>query len=124
VGIQVEELDFILIPTRDLERAKKFYGETLGLPLDVDSSRWVEFRAGGVTLAIWNPEAMGRSFAPTPNPVALRVPDVAAARNQLEEAGVEFDSATMDSGVCHMAPFSDPDGNQLMLHRRYAPRQR
>jgi predicted enzyme related to lactoylglutathione lyase len=123
VGIQVEELDFILIPTRDLERAKEFYGTTLGLPLDVDSPRWVEVRAGGVTLAIWNPEAMGRSFAPTPNPVALRVPDVAAARTQLEEAGVEFDSPTIDSGVCLMAPFSDPDGNQLMLHRRYAPRQ-
>lgn len=124
MGIQVEELDFILLPTRDLDRAKAFYTETLGLPLDVDSSRWVEVRAGGITLAIWNPEAMGFPFAPSPNPVALRVPDVAAARNELEEAGVEFAGDTMDSGVCHMAPFSDPDGNQLMLHRRYAPRVR
>jgi predicted enzyme related to lactoylglutathione lyase len=122
VGIQVEELDFILIPTRDLERAKAFYAETLGLPLDVDSSRWVEVRAGGVTLALWNPESMGRSFERSPNPVALRVPDVAAARAQLEEAGVTFASDTIDSGVCLMAPFADPDGNQLMLHRRYAPR--
>lgn len=124
MGIQVEELDFILIPTRDMDRAKAFYAETLGLPLDVDSPRWMEVLAGGVTLAIWNPEALGRSFEPTPNPVALRVPDVAAARAELEEAGVEFDADTMDSGVCLMAPFRDPDGNRLMLHRRYAPRHR
>jgi catechol 2,3-dioxygenase-like lactoylglutathione lyase family enzyme len=124
VAIEVQELDFILIPTRDLERAKGFYSGTLGLPLDVDSPRWVEVLAGGVTLAIWNPEAMGRPFAATPNPVALRVPDVPAARTELEAAGVEFDGETIDSGVCLMAPFRDPDGNQLMLHHRYAPRTR
>ncbi len=124
MGIQVEELDFILIPTRDIERAKAFYAGTLGLPLDVDSPRWVEVRAGGVTLAIWNPDMVGRPFEATPNPVALRVPDVAEARAQLEAAGVDFASDTIDSGVCLMAPFTDPDGNQLMLHRRYAPRER
>lgn len=121
-AMQVEELDFILLPTRDLQRARAFYTETLGLPLDKDLSRWVEVRAGGVTLALWEPESMGRSFAPSPNPIALRVPDVAAARAELEAGGVEFDGDTMDSGVCHMANFADPDGNRLMLHRRYAPR--
>ena len=123
-AMQVEELDFILVPTQDLQRAKSFYAETLGLPLDTDSSRWVEVLAGGVTLALWEPESMGRSFAPSPNPIALRVPDVAAARAELEAAGVKFDGDIMDSGVCHMANFADPDGNRLMLHRRYAPRHR
>ena len=123
-AMQVEELDFILVPTQDLQRAKSFYAETLGLPLDIDSSRWVEVLAGGVTLALWEPESMGRSFAPSPNPIALRVPDVAAARAELEAAGVKFDGDIMDSGVCHMANFADPDGNRLMLHRRYAPRHR
>ena len=123
-AIQVEELDFILVPTQDLQRAKSFYAGTLGLPLDTDSSRWVEVLAGGVTLALWEPESMGRSFAPSPNPIALRVPDVAAARAELEAAGVKFDGDIMDSGVCHMANFADPDGNRLMLHRRYAPRHR
>ena len=124
MAIQVEDLDFILLPTRDIERSKAFYAETLGLTLDVDSPRWVEVLAGGVTLAIWNPEMIGRPFEPTTNPVALRVPDVAEARSQLEEAGVTFGADTIDSGVCLMAPFSDPDGNQLMLHHRYAPRER
>jgi predicted enzyme related to lactoylglutathione lyase len=31
---------------------------------------------------------------------------------------------TFDSGVCHGAPFTDPDGNRLQLHRRYAPLDR
>ncbi len=124
MAIQVEDLDFILMPSRDVERSKAFYTDILGLPLDVDSPRWVEVLAGGATLAIWNPEAIGRPFAPTTNPVALRVPDVAEARSQLEAAGVTFNADTIDSGVCLMAPFSDPDGNQLMLHRRYVPRER
>ena len=59
--------------------------------------------------------------SPNPWPIALRVPDVAKAREQLETAGVEFHGETLDTGVCHMAFFSDPDGNALMLHRRYAP---
>jgi|SRR3954452_23949642 catechol 2,3-dioxygenase-like lactoylglutathione lyase family enzyme len=122
--MQVEELDFILLPTRDLERARAFYSETLGLPIDTDSPRWVEVLAGGVTLALWDPESMGMPFAPTPNPVALRVPDVAAARAELAAAGVKFDGDIIDSGVCHMANFADPDGNRLMLHRRYAPRRK
>jgi predicted enzyme related to lactoylglutathione lyase len=122
--MQVEELDFILLPTRDLERARAFYSETLGLPIDTDSPRWVEVLAGGVTLALWDPESMGMPFAPTPNPVALRVPDVAAARTELAAAGVKFHGDIIDSGVCHMANFADPDGNRLMLHRRYAPRRK
>ena len=64
---------------------------------------------------------MGLPFAPNPNDIALRVPDVAAAREALEAAGVEFSGETFDTGVCHMAFFSDPDGNALMLHHRYAP---
>ena len=122
--MDIQELDFILLPTQDLQRARAFYGETLGLTIDTDSSRWVEVLAGGVTLALWEPESMGRPFAPTPNPIALRVPDVAAARAELEAAGVTFAGDIIDSGVCHMANFADPDGNRLMLHRRYAPRHR
>ena len=49
------------------------------------------------------------------------VDDVAAARKELEAKGVEFAGETFDTGVCHMALFTDPDGNDLMLHNRYAP---
>ncbi len=119
--MRVERVDFIPIPTRDVERAKRFYGETLGLEHERDTPVGAEYRAGQVTLGIWAPERLGQEFAPTPNELALRVPDVAAARAELEVKGVEFRGETFDSGVCHMAFFSDPDGNALMLHRRYAP---
>ena len=74
-----------------------------------------------ITLGVWQPERVGLSFEPTPNWVALRVPDVAEARRELEAAGVAFDREILDTGVCHMAFFHDPDGNAIMLHRRYAP---
>ncbi len=119
--IAIEHVDFITVPTRDVERARQFYVETLGLQLDRETPVGIEVAAGQVTLAIWNPESMGRTFTPTPNPVGLRVADVEAARRQLTAAGVEFEEETIDTGVCHMALFSDPDGNSLMLHRRYAP---
>jgi predicted enzyme related to lactoylglutathione lyase len=121
--IDAERVDFIAVPTRDQERAVRFYGETLGLARNPNSSdRWVEFETSNLTIAILPHEYTGReAFAPSSAPIALRVPDVAEARRKLEAAGVEFGMDTIDSGVCHIAPFSDPDGNSLMLHHRYAP---
>ena len=119
--ITVERVDFVPVASRDRERSKSFYTETLGLPLERDTPTGFEVRAGQVTLGVWEPEKMGLPFEPAPNHIALRVPDVEAARSGLEAAGVEFDGDTLDTGVCHMAFFRDPDGNALMLHRRYAP---
>jgi predicted enzyme related to lactoylglutathione lyase len=122
--IEVERVDFVAVPVRDLARADAFYGETLGLKRSPDSSeRWVEFETGNLTLALLSPEAMGPDFEPQPNtgPIALRVPNVEEARGKLQEAGVEFQGEVIDSGVCHIAGFSDPDGNSLILHHRYAP---
>ena len=67
--------------------------------------------------------AVGREFSPSGHPIAFRVDDVEAARTELECQDVEFLGETMDSGVCLQAPFKDPDGNVLILHRRYAPRE-
>jgi predicted enzyme related to lactoylglutathione lyase len=121
--IDVERADFVSVPTRDLGRAAQFYGETLGLERSRGSSeRWVEFETGNVSLALIPIEMLGRDdFTPNIAPIAIRVPDVAEARTKLEAAGVEFPIETIDSGVCHIAPFRDPDGNALQLHRRYAP---
>ena len=117
-------VDFVCIPTRDHDRAAGFYGGTLGLPM---RTRWgdrpaTEFQAGNVTLVVFDPRGFGQQEA-TPNsaPIALQVEDVARSRTALTERGVAFHGETIDSGVCHMAIFSDPDGNPLMLHHRYAP---
>ena len=119
--IQVEHVDFVAIPTQDIERSKRFYGETLGLEKERDTPAGAEFRAGQVTLGVWAPASQGMPFEPNLAGVALRVPDVAEAQATLEAAGVEFAMGTFDTGVCHMALFNDPDGNRLVLHRRYAP---
>ncbi len=119
--MQVERVDFVSFLTEDITRAKRFYSEVLELELETEAENDMEFRAGQVTLDIFNPASIGQPFAPSPAGLALRVPDVAEARSELEAKGVEFDGETVDTGVCHMAFFKDPDGNTLMLHRRYAP---
>lgn len=118
--MQVEQVDFVAIPTRDMERAVAFYRDVIGLPQNPHAEN--EFEAGNVTLAIWQPENLGYEFKDNgQGDVALRVADVEAARAELEAKGIEFVGDTLDTGVCHMAFFADPDGNSLTLHRRYAP---
>ena len=121
--IGVERTDFATVVTGDKERALAFYGETLGLRRNPNAHEdWPEFETGNLTLSIVHYEQIGRTeFTPSISPVALRVGDVEDARRKLEEVGVEFLGETIDSGVCHLAVFSDPDGNRLILHRRYAP---
>jgi catechol 2,3-dioxygenase-like lactoylglutathione lyase family enzyme len=120
--MQVEHVDFVSFLTQDIPRARRFYSETLGLEIETEGEHDMEFRAGQVTLDIFDPSSIGEPFVPSPAGLALRVPDVAAARQELEAKGVEFDGETRDTGVCHQAFFHDPDGNSLILHRRYAPR--
>jgi predicted enzyme related to lactoylglutathione lyase len=118
--VAIERLDFVAVPSRDADRSAQFYGEVLGLRRDPNSK--YEFWAGETCLGIWMPERMGGTFAPQKNAhLALHVDDVAATRRELEEKGVEFFGDILDTGVCHMAFFTDPDGNDLMLHHRYKP---
>jgi predicted enzyme related to lactoylglutathione lyase len=124
----VTGVDFVSVPTSDLDAAMAFYGDVLGLER---SSMWqqpgkdpvgAEFETGTVTIALVPSERLGITFQSNKVPLAFQVEDVEAARAELESRGVTFLADTMDSGVCHMAHFADPDGNALMLHRRYAPR--
>ena len=117
-------VDFVAVPAEDFDASCRFYGEVLGLPF---VKRWGkmpagEFQAGNLTIAIMQSDAFGQEFRRSGTPVALQVADVAAAREQLEGAGVTFHMDTIDSGVCHQAFFADPDGNPLILHHRYAPK--
>jgi predicted enzyme related to lactoylglutathione lyase len=121
----VTGVDFVPIPIRDLDRAMAFYGTTLGLRRSTyrPDRNFAEFETGNVTLSLANFEAMGMEHHLNANALALHVEDMEAARSQLEAVGVNFVGDTFDTGVCHMAFFSDPDGNALMLHHRYAPRR-
>src|SRR5436305_710100 len=117
----ITKLDFVAVPTRDPERARAFYIETLGLRPGENAQ--FEFWAGDTCFALWEPERLGQPFVAQKNGhIALHVDDLPATRGELEAKGIEFVGETFDTGVCHMAFFSDPDGNDLMLHSRYAPR--
>ena len=119
--IQVEQVDFVTIPTRDVPRALAFYRDVLGLPESEYSEGEVE--APNVTLGFWNPERDGEEFAPNTAGIALRVSDVEAACDELVSGGGEL-IGIEDSGVCHMGFCKDLDGNVVILHRRYAPKVR
>jgi catechol 2,3-dioxygenase-like lactoylglutathione lyase family enzyme len=120
LGSPVTGVDFVAVPSTDWRRSREFYVDTLGLRPDEHGQ--AEFWVGSTCFGIWEPERLGQEFAPQRNGhIALHVDDVAAARATLEAKGVEFFGDILDTGVCHMAFFRDPDGNDLMLHRRYAP---
>jgi catechol 2,3-dioxygenase-like lactoylglutathione lyase family enzyme len=121
--MDIQHVDFVSFLTQDVQRAKRFYAETIGLTVETEGEHDLELRAGQVTLDVFDPSSQGQPFAPSLGGIALRVSDVAEARSELEAKGVSFKGETLDTGVCHMAFFEDPDGNQLMLHRRYAPRE-
>jgi len=116
-------IDFQVVSTRDVEACTKFYNEVLGLEKTafVPERGYAAVQGGEISFSIFAPEMMGREFTPSQSATALRVDDVDAARAELESKGVQFEGETLDTGVCHMAFFKDPDGNSLMLHKRYAP---
>jgi predicted enzyme related to lactoylglutathione lyase len=121
--MEITGVDFYYLPVKDFEAAKRFYGETLGLEQSKQYGKMPggEFETGTLTLQILEAEKFGQQFNASPNPIAFHVDDVHDARKELEDQGIEFFGETMDSGVCHMAFFRDPDGHVLMLHHRYAP---
>jgi len=118
--MNVTGVDFVSVPSTDPDRSREFYVDLLGLEPDPHAK--YEFWVGGTCFAIWEPARLSGTFAPQVNGhIALHVDDVAAAKAELEEKGVQFVGNIIDTGVCHMALFKDPDGNDLMLHHRYAP---
>jgi catechol 2,3-dioxygenase-like lactoylglutathione lyase family enzyme len=119
--MRVEQVDFVAVPTRDYKRAVAWYRDVLGLPVSEYASTEVE--TPNVTVTFWKPEEQGEQFAPNENGIALRVDDVQAAVEEVRAAGAEV-MGIQDSGVCLMGFVKDPDGNVVILHRRYAPREK
>jgi predicted enzyme related to lactoylglutathione lyase len=121
--IDVERVDYIRVPVTDMNAATRFYGDVLGLARNPNSPAddWVEYEVGNVTLAVMTPHTHDYEFTPLPPAtIALGVADVAGAKAKLEAAGLQVNEM-WDSGVCHGAGVSDPAGNRILLHHRYAP---
>jgi predicted enzyme related to lactoylglutathione lyase len=119
----ITHTDFVFVPVTDFERADAFYTGVLGLPRSTRYGQLPggEYETGNLTLQLMDVRAIGIEHRVGAGVIALHVDDVAAARQELESRGVSFRGDIIDSGVCHMALFADPDGNGLMLHHRYAP---
>jgi predicted enzyme related to lactoylglutathione lyase len=120
----ISGVDFSTVFVQDYPSAADFYGNTLGLEHSVDYGKIPggEFETGNLTLQVLEASAVGQEFKPRTHPIAFHVDDFDGARAELEGKGVSFLGETVDSGVCFMAPFSDPDGNVMLIHHRYAPR--
>jgi len=121
--IEIQRVDYVCVPVTDIEDAKRFYGEVLGLAESPNSpgDDWIEYEAGNVTLAVMTPHTHDYEFTELPPAtLALRVPDVAEAREKLEAAGLEI-GEMWDSGKCQGVGVTDPAGNRILLHHRYAP---
>ena len=118
----VERTDFVALPVTDIERSPGSTARRSGWSRSGEGA-WPEFQLGeNVSLYLLDPTNIGQEFrGPHTASIALRVADVEEARAELEQKGVVFAGETFDTSVCHMAHFTDPDGNVLMLHRRYAP---
>ncbi len=120
----ISGVDFVTVFVDDFPAAVQFYETTLGLPCSAryEQIAGAEFETGNLTIQVLDSAAIGRPFEASGHPIALHVDDVETARAALEAQGISFGAPTMDSGVCHMAFFTDPAGNALMFHHRYTPR--
>jgi catechol 2,3-dioxygenase-like lactoylglutathione lyase family enzyme len=121
--MNITKTDFVFLPITSWQKAEDFYGGVLGLERSkrYDNDLGGEFETGSLTIQVVDMGKLGREVPPSTGAIALHVDDVEEARKELESKGVEFHGETMDSGVCYQAYFSDPDGNALILHHRYAP---
>jgi predicted lactoylglutathione lyase len=120
---EVERTDFVGVNVKDRTRASEFYAQSLGLMRNpLSSDEWPEFDSENVSLLLSTPEQKGGGDYRPEFSLALRVADVAQTMDRLRDGGIEFGfPEPYDSGVCHMAFFKDPDGNELILHHRHAP---
>jgi len=122
--IQITAIAFTGYPVTDMPRARAFYEQVLGLQstavFEHEGRHWIEYDLGAATLAITNMSAEKWKPSSDGPCVALEVADFAAAVAHLRAAGVPFQLEPMDSGVCRLAVVSDPDGNAVTIHQRYA----
>jgi len=117
-----------MLPVKDLERARRFYSEQLGLEaVGAKPDGKYVYRCGGTELALF-PKPGGTKAEHTA--VSFQVKDIAAAIRALEANGVVFADYDLPGfktveHVCVLgsekaAWFQDPEGNILCLHEDIA----
>ena len=116
--MKIKAIGFVAIPVTNIERARSFYEEVLGLRTsdEMMGGKWIEYAVGDDTLAIanvsdsWTPSDQGTG-------AAFEVEDFDDAIRRLKDRHVRFAAEPFETPCCHMAVIQDPDGNKLMIHK-------
>lgn len=101
-------------PAKDIEAAKKFYGDVLGLKKTFEMEGWCEFShaEGAPSIGLSAMSEPGESGAT----VVLKVDNLDKARQELGKKGVKFEGEVTEvPGVVRIANFRDAAGNRLQL---------
>ena len=119
MSIPIKEIAFVFHPVTDIERARKFYEELLGLKrgLQVEFAPgqwWIEYDIAGQALGISNAMPDGKPQAC----LTLEVADLDASLKTVKDSGVPLAFDVMEFPPCRMFGIKDPDGNQIGLHQR------
>ena len=120
--IRITEVAFIAYPVSDINRARDFYENLLGLPPGefnheiegMPGKYWIEYEVGNVTLAISNAWETAGQGGPS---VAFEVEDLQEAVSHLKKAGVRFLADNIETPVCSFALVADHDGNGITIHK-------
>ena len=116
----IQSVAFFAYPVSDIPRARTFYEQSLGLQVSHNfHEEWIEYDLGATTFAITAMDAQHQPGAKG-GVVAFEVDDLDATVARLKQARVSFSTEGGESPVCRFAVVSDPDGNQVILHRRKA----
>lgn len=114
----IKEIAFTVYPVADVARARRFYEGVLGLAVESDfDGKWIEYGIAGGTFAITNMMNQGERGTLQPS-IAFEVDDFEATIAALRHEGVPFKHEPFDTPVCQIAVVADPDGNEVIIHRR------
>jgi predicted enzyme related to lactoylglutathione lyase len=111
----IESIARIWLPVTEMERAVAFYRDSLGLDVVEHDGDWSEVTAGDQRIGLNANESPAGDGGAV---VAFKVDDIDAAVEQMKGDGVEFADEISEHPWGRIAPFKDPDGNDLQL---YAP---
>ena len=121
-ALDVTGIAFAIYHVADIPRARKFYGEVLGMKCCAEmefspGKWWIEYDAGPSAIALTNFELPTANATSSPG-VALEVANYDEALALVRAAGIELTWGPNDFPVCHCFAVKDPDGNDLFIHRR------
>ncbi|MEK6275854.1 MAG: VOC family protein [Actinomycetota bacterium] len=110
------ELVEVVLYVQDMERAIRFYRDTVGLQLDFQSEHWTTFRTGACTLALHATDEREPGKG-EPDPTFL-VTDADGERARLAVAGVEVTEIREPIVGTRVFDLRDPEGNRLSIESK------